>query len=159
CGFCPRVRLRRRSGTHERGSGMTSTAIETPRPQDRIITRPMKQRDWAKWGLATYFCLFLVFLYGPMIVMAVLSLQGYYGSITFPFKGPISLNWWRSLVLGTVSGSPTHASDIHTAAKNSLLLSLVAGVIVSLLAFTLSMAFRRRWRFRSDGAAFYVIML
>jgi putative spermidine/putrescine transport system permease protein len=30
---------------------------------------------------------------------------------------------------------------------------------VTILAFTLSMAFRRRWRFRSDAAMFYVIML
>jgi putative spermidine/putrescine transport system permease protein len=138
---------------------VTSTAVETPRPQDRIVRRPAKQRDWAKWGLGTYFVLFLIFLYGPMIVMAVLSLQGYYGSITFPFKGPVSLNWWRSLVSDTVAGSPTHAGEIHTAAKNSLFVSLAAGAIVSILAFTLSMAFRRRWRFRSDAAVFYVIML
>ena len=32
-------------------------------------------------------------------------------------------------------------------------------MIVAFIAFTLSMAFRRRWRFRTDAAAFYVIML
>ena len=32
-------------------------------------------------------------------------------------------------------------------------------MIVAVLAFTLSMAFRRRWRFGLDSAAFYVIML
>ena len=42
--------------------------------------------------------MFLAFLYGPMIVMAILSLQGYYGAITFPFKGPFGFNWWRSLI-------------------------------------------------------------
>ena len=56
--------------------------------------------------------LFLVFLYGPMIVMAILSFQGYYGAITFPFRGPFGLNWWRSLLHSTVAGSPTHA-DRH----------------------------------------------
>jgi putative spermidine/putrescine transport system permease protein len=124
-----------------------------------VITRPKARRDWAKWGLGAYFCLFLVFLYGPMIVMAILSFQGYYGGITFPFKGPFGFNWWRSLLYATVDGSPTHAVDIHTAARNSLFVSTVAGVIVALLAFTLSMAFRRRWRFGLDSAAFYVIML
>jgi|tagenome__1003787_1003787.scaffolds.fasta_scaffold20763770_2 putative spermidine/putrescine transport system permease protein len=139
---------------------MSATAMDAPaRPQDRVIKRPAKRRDWTKWGLGTYFVLFLAFLYGPMIVMAILSFQGYYGAITFPFKGPFGLNWWRSLVFPTVGGSPTHATDIHTAAKNSLLLSLAAGVLVSFLAFTLSMAFRRRWRFGTDAAAFYVIML
>ena len=138
---------------------MTTQALESPRPQDRVIRRPIKQRDWAKWGLGTYFGLFLLFLYGPMIVMAVLSFQGYYGAITFPFRGPLSLDWWRSLLFSTVAGSPTHATDIHTAAKNSLYLGLASGAIVSLLAFTLSMAFRRRWRFRTDAVGFYVIML
>lgn len=138
---------------------MTTQALESPRPQDRVIRRPVKQRDWAKWGLGAYFALFLAFLYGPMIMMAVLSFQGYYGAITFPFQGPLSLNWWRSLLFSTVAGSPTHATDIHTAAKNSLYLGLAAGATVALLAFTLSMAFRRRWRFRTDAVGFYMIML
>ncbi len=139
---------------------MTASAVETPaRPQDRVIRRVAKKRDWAKWGLGIYFAIFLLFLYGPMIVMAILSFQGYYGAVTFPFRGPFGLLWWRSLIFPTVAGTPTHAVDIHTAAKNSLFLSLAAGAVVSLLAFTLSMAFKRRWRFRTDTAAFYVIML
>ena len=39
-----------------------------------------------KWSLATYFVIFLLFVYGPMIIMAVLSFQGRYGGITFPFN-------------------------------------------------------------------------
>ena len=73
-------------------------------PQDRVIRRPPKKRDWSKWGLGAYFVLFLVFLYGPMIVMAILSFQGYYGGVTFPFKGPFSVEWWESLVDDTVAG-------------------------------------------------------
>jgi len=138
---------------------VTTTALEVPRPQDRVITRPTKRRDWAKGGLALYFAAFLVFLYGPMIVMAILSLQGYFGGVTFPFKGPLSLIWWRSLLFPTVAGTPTHAAEIHTAAKNSLYLSLAAGAVVSALAFTLSMAFRRHWKFKTDAVGFYLIML
>src|SRR5438105_4464110 len=88
--------------------------------------------------------------------MGVLSLQGTYGvTVTFPFKGPLSLHWWRSLFDATIPGS--HASDIRSAGENSLWLSLAAGAIVTVLALTLSIAFRRR--FRGDGIAFYVIML
>ncbi len=94
-----------------------------------------------------------------MIVMAILSFQGYYGGVTFPFKGPFSCIWWESLIYDTVAGTPTHATEIHTAAKNSLFLSVAAGVLVAFLAFTRSMAFRRRWRFRTDAAGFYLIML
>jgi putative spermidine/putrescine transport system permease protein len=113
--------------------------------------------DWAKLGLGTYFLIFLVFLYAPMILMAILSFQGPFGQLTFPFQGPVSLDWWRSLWDENVQ--PFHAADIRLAAKNSLYLSLVAGAIVAFLAFTLSMAFRRRWLFRADAAGFYVIML
>ena len=116
-----------------------------------------KRRDWAKWGLGTYFALFLVFLYAPIILMGVLSFQGYFGAITFPFKGPLSLRWWRLLFDPSQFGS--HANEIKTAALGSLWISLTAGAIVAFVAFTLSMAFRQRWRFKSDSVAFYVIML
>jgi putative spermidine/putrescine transport system permease protein len=141
---------------------MTTAVEAAARPQDRVVKRPTKRRrDWAKWGLGTYFVIFLLFLYGPMLLMAILSFQGYFGGITFPFKGPLSLNWWRSLVNTHVAGNsiPTHAPEIHTAALNSLKVSLAAGAVVSVLAFSLSMAFRRRWPWRTDGIGFYVIML
>ena len=136
----------------------TASEAATGRPQDRVVTRELKRRrDWAKWGLSTYFVIFLVFLYAPMILMAVLSFQGYYGGVTFPFRGPVGLDWWRSIFETKVGGVYTHAADIRAAGQRSLWVSLAAGVIVAFLAFTLSMAFRRR--FRGDGAAFYVIML
>ena len=131
--------------------------MDVPRPQDRVITRPTKRRDWAKGGLALYFAAFLVFLYGPMIVMAILSFQGYYGGVTFPFKGPVGLNWWRSVFEDQVNGVFTHAPEIRAAGERSLWLSLAAGAVVAFMAFSLSMAFRRR--FRGDGLAFYVILL
>jgi putative spermidine/putrescine transport system permease protein len=114
-----------------------------------------RRRDWSKIILAVYFVLFLAFLYAPLILMGVLSLQGPFGSITFPFRGPISLEWWRSLVDENIIGS--NARAIRDAAKQSLWISLAAGAVTALLAFTLSMAFRRR--FRLDGAAFYLVML
>ena len=119
----------------------------------------MKRRrlNFGKWGLGTYFVIFLIFLYAPMILMGVLSFQGSFGSITWPFKGPLSLNWWRSLFDASIPGS--HAREIRTAGENSLWVSLTGGAIVALLAFSLSMAFRRRWRFRTDAVGFYVIML
>ena len=48
-------------------------------------------------GPRRYFALFLFFLYIPMILMAILSFQGDTGQLTFPFRGPISLDWWRTL--------------------------------------------------------------
>jgi putative spermidine/putrescine transport system permease protein len=128
------------------------------RTQDRVIKRQYKpRRDWAKWGLASYFVVFLIFLYAPMVLMAILSFQGYYGGVTFPFKGPAGLLWWRSIFESQVGHQFTNADAIRAAGERSLWVSLAAGAIVALFAFSLSMAFRRR--FRGDGLAFYVIML
>ena len=43
--------------------------------------------------------------------------------------------------------------------RQSLWLSLVAGVLVAVFGFSLSMAFRRRWRLKGDAIAFFVLML
>jgi putative spermidine/putrescine transport system permease protein len=135
------------------------TAVEpAARPQDTVVRRKIKhRRDWAKFGLATYFVVFLFFLYIPMILMGILSFQGSYGQLTFPFIGPLSLDWWRSLFDSSIPGSV--ANDVQASGRQSLWLSLAAGAIVAVLGLFLSMAFRRRWRFKSDVVAFYVIML
>jgi putative spermidine/putrescine transport system permease protein len=114
-----------------------------------------RRTDWAKWALGIYFVLFLIFLYTPMMLMGVLSFQGVYGAITFPFRGPAGLGWWHSLIDSSLPGS--HADEIRSAGTQSLWVSFAAGVIVAVLAFTLSMAFRKK--FPLQGLAFYVIML
>lgn len=124
-------------------------------PQDTPRYTNQKHRDWSKWVLGIYFALFLVFLYLPMVLMGVLSVQGLYGAITFPFQGPVSGRWWESLFNADIPGS--HANEIRSSAFQSLWLSLAAGAVVSVISFTLSMAFRRR--FRGDGIAFYLILL
>jgi putative spermidine/putrescine transport system permease protein len=92
-----------------------------------------------------------------MILMAILSFQGYYGGVTFPFKGPVSLQWWRSIFQEQVGNQFTNAEAIRAAGERSFWVSLAAGAIVAALSFSLSMAFRRR--FRGDGLAFYIILL
>ncbi len=135
-------------------------ADAAPRPQDRVIRRKTKEkRDWAKIGLGAYFVIFLIFVYAPMILMAILSFQGSNGNLTFPFAGPAGFGWWRSLWDSSLVGYGQNADAIRATALQSLRLSLAAGAIVAVLGFTLSMAFRRRWRFRTDGIAFYAIML
>ena len=137
---------------------MAAAAPAMERTQDVVVTRKVRQkRDWAKFGLAGYFVLFLLFLYIPIILMAILSFQGDTGQLTFPFRGPVSLGWWKTLFDSNVFNSV--ADDVRSSGEQSLWLSLVAGGIVAVLGFSLSMAFRRRWRFKSDVGAFYVIML
>ncbi len=137
---------------------LASVAAAAERPQDAVVLRKVKRRrDWTKVGLAAYFVLFLFFLYIPMILMAILSFQGSTGQLTFPFRGPFGLDWWKTLFDPNVFN--TISDDVSASGRQSLWLSLVAGGIVAVLGFSLSMAFRRRWRFKSDLVAFYVIML
>lgn len=110
----------------------------------------MGRRRTTKWLLGAYFAIFLVFLYGPMLVMGVLSLQGPTGGITFPMHG-FGFGWWQALVSGF------NADLIRTTAIRSLKLALVSGVLVSLLALGLSTAYRRR--FHGDSVLFYLVML
>ena len=137
---------------------MTAAGAVTERPQDRVVTRePKRRRDWAKWGLGAYFVLFLIFLYAPMILMAILSFQGDTGQLTFPFRGPVSIDWWRTLWDTDLFN--TIAEDVSASGRQSLWMSLAAGVLVAVFGFSLSMAFRRRWRLKGDVVAFFILML
>ena len=51
------------------------------------------------WPLAIVFALFVLFLYGPMITIFVLSFQGPEGGLTFPLRG-VSLHWFHKLAEG-----------------------------------------------------------
>src|SRR4029077_17854694 len=103
-----------------RGHLMSSSAYAPAmeRTQDSVVKRQYKpKRDWAKWGLGAYFAVFLIFLYAPMILMAILSFQGSYGDFTFPFTGPVSLDWWRSIFQEQVGNQYTNAGLIRSAAE------------------------------------------
>ena len=114
----------------------------------------MKESRWSFWALAIYFMVFIVFIYGAMIVMAVLSFNGPQGSLSFPLKGT-SFQWWQALWSEDVPGSK--ASQVRGPAARSIYLGLVVGAITSILALTLSMSFRRR--FRGDGILFFLVLL
>lgn len=114
----------------------------------------LHESRWSKPALSIYFIIFVIFLYGSMIVMAVLSFNGPQGGISFPLKGT-SLFWWESLFNSDLPGSK--AGQIKDAGLKSLYLGLLAGAVTSVLALTLSMAFKRRFRF--DGLIFFLVLL
>ena len=99
------------------------------------------------WPLALVFCLFVAFMYGPMLVIFLLSFQGPEGGLTFPMRG-LSLHWFRSLAagLGTV--------DIGAAFTRSLLLGGVVMLLTVLLSVPAGLAFRKR--LRGGNLLFYV---
>ena len=89
------------------------------------------------WPLALVFAAFVVFLYGPMICIFVLSFQGPEGGLTFPLRG-VSLHWFYKLAegLGTV--------DIGAAFRRSLLLGAVVMLFTVVLSVLAGLAFRKK---------------
>jgi len=89
------------------------------------------------WPLAAVFGLFVIFLYGPMVTIFVLSFQGPEGGLTFPMRG-VSLHWFRKLAegLGTV--------DIGAAFLRSLMLGAVVMLCTVVLSVLAGLAFRKR---------------
>ncbi len=89
------------------------------------------------WPLAGVFALFVLFLYGPMITIFILSFQGPEGGLTFPLRG-VSLHWFRKLAegLGTV--------DIGAAFRRSLLLGGVVMAFTVVLSVLAGLAFRKK---------------
>ena len=99
------------------------------------------------WPLAIFFGAFVMFLYGPMLTIFILSFQGPEGGLTFPLRG-VSLHWFRKLSegLGTV--------DIGSAFIRSLLLGSIVMLVTVVFSVLAGLAFRKK--FRGSGVVFYV---
>jgi putative spermidine/putrescine transport system permease protein len=99
------------------------------------------------WGLLAVFVLFVLFLYGPMITIFILSFQGPDGGMTFPLQGG-SLHWFYKLAegLGVV--------DIAAALKRSLMLGLVVMSLTMFMSVLAGLAFRKK--LKGGNALFYI---
>ncbi len=102
--------------------------------------------------LLVYFVIFVLFMYGPMITMAVLSFQGTSGSMTLPAKELFSFHWFSEL-----GADNSTMASVRDGIGKSLWLSAIVAVITAILSLTLGMAFRRQ--FRGSGLLFYGILL
>ena len=91
------------------------------------------------WALALLLGLFVVFLYGPIATIVVLSFQGPEGGLVFPMNG-VSLHWFAQLF------QPQSVGDIWGSFDRSLGLGLVVMACTVLFSFLAGLAFRRRFR-------------
>lgn len=99
----------------------------------------MNKRPLSFYLLAAFFGLFVLFLYGPMIAIFMLSLQGEDGTLTFPMRG-FSFYWLGQVFQEQRVGSFTEGF------QRSLILGLgvlLLSLIVSVMA---GLAFRARFR-------------
>ena len=106
----------------------------------------VEKRPPAFYALATVFGLFVLFLYGPMVTIFVLSFQGPEGGLTFPMRGA-SLHWFAKLWEGM------GVVDIAAAFRRSVALGTVVMGLTVLLSLGAGLAFRRK--FSGSGTLFY----
>ena len=106
--------------------------------------------------LAAYVILFIVFLYGPFLVMGILSFQqGPEGGPQFPI-----IEWstfWYKHVLGMAPPTRVAPLPIGEALVRSLSLAFATMVVSTVLGTLTAQAFRKN--FRGSGFIFYLIVL
>ena len=109
-----------------------------------------------KFGLGLYTALFIVFLYGPLVVLAILSFQtGPEGGPQFPI-----IEWstyWYQHLFGLTPPSRIAPLPIEQALVRSLALAAMTMIVSTVLGVTAAQAFRRK--FHGSGIVFYLIVL
>jgi putative spermidine/putrescine transport system permease protein len=108
-----------------------------------------------KPALAVYTIGFLLFLYGPMIVLAILSFQSADGGPQFPIQ-EWSIYWYQHL-FGWVETSRVSRLPVGDSLLRSLTLALMTTVVSTVLGVMSAEAFRTR--FKGSGTVFYLIIL
>jgi putative spermidine/putrescine transport system permease protein len=110
---------------------------------------PIDARPWTFYALGMLFLLYMLFLYGPMLVIYILSFQDPNGGVTFPLTG-VSLEWFRDL------WRPGQMANIPVAFSRSLTLAGAVSIITVLISLAGGLAFRRP--FPGAGAVFYLVI-
>ena len=111
---------------------------------------------WIKPVLAVYTALFILFLYGPFLVLGILSFQtGPEGGPQFPIID-WSTYWYRD-IFGLTPPSRVAPLPIEGGLLRSLGLAFMTMIVATVLGVMSAQAFRRH--FRGSGAVFYLIVL
>jgi putative spermidine/putrescine transport system permease protein len=99
------------------------------------------------WILAIFFTLFVIFLYGPLSAILILSFQGPNGGLTFPLNG-VSTHWFTNLFEKQAVG------DFGGSFRRSLVLGIMVMIVTVVVSLLAGLAFRRR--FIGATALFYL---
>ena len=105
------------------------------------------KRPWSFYALSGFFGLFVLFLYGPMSAIYILSFQGPAGGLTFPMRG-WSLHWFDALFRQQRTG------DFAGAFTRSMILAVMVLLLTVAISVVAGLAFRRR--FVGSAFVFYL---
>ena len=129
---------------------MTAIELSSRAPAARPAKRrSASDRPWTFYVLASFFALYVIALYGPMISIYILSFQDVQGGLVFPMRG-VSLYWFNELIM------QTRAGDVSGAFTRSMYLAVSVTLITVLVSFMAGMAFRKR--FKGDTIVFYLMI-
>src|SRR5215208_1697077 len=95
------------------------------------------RRPFSFYALAAFFIVFVLFLYGPMSAIFILSFQGPNGGLTFPLNG-VSFHWFGNLFQRQAVG------DFGASFSRSLILGLMVMATTVVVALLAGLAFRRK---------------
>ena len=110
--------------------------------------RPISdRRPWTFYALGGLFAAYLLFLYGPMFVVYVLSFQGENGGVTFPMVGASTV-WFQEIV------KPGQMANIPVSFGRSVSLAAIVSCITVFFAVAAGLGFRRS--FPGSGVVFYI---
>jgi len=99
--------------------------------------------------LACLFGAFVLFLYGPILAVLLLSFQGPDGGLTFPMRS-VSLHWFGDLF------RPQPIGDIWGSFWRSIKLGMMVMGLTVVISFLAGLAYRRP--FRGATPLFYVVI-
>jgi putative spermidine/putrescine transport system permease protein len=111
------------------------------------VSGPSADRPWTFYALGALFVAWLIFLYGPMVVIYVLSFQGPNGGVTFPMVGT-SLTWFGDIF------RPEQMANLPVAFERSIELATLVSVLTVVISVAAGLGFRRR--FPGSGVLFYL---
>ncbi len=97
--------------------------------------------------MGVFFAAFVLFLYGPMLAIVLLSFQGPDGGLTFPMNG-LSTHWFGELF------KEQRVGDFKASFTRSVALALLVMVLTVLISLAAGLAFRRN--FRGSAGVFYL---
>lgn len=122
----------------------SSLTAKTP-----LLAGDKPTRPWTFYALAAFFAAYVLFLYGPMLCMYLLSFQGEQGALSFPMRG-LSVHWFHQLWEGSTG-------DIAGAVSRSLPLALLVMVITVVFSVAAGLGFRRN--VKGSSAIFYAVII
>ena len=111
------------------------------------MARAREPRPYTFYLLAGLMGLYLLYLYGPMAVIYVLSFQGPNGGVTFPMVGT-STHWFENII------KPGQMANIPVSFGRSILLAATVTVLSVVISVAAGLGFRRR--FPGAGLLFYL---